>query len=263
MFFPRPRTAYEDAGTSDLYVDGGNIPFVKKFMCLGSIISSDLKDDLKIDARIKAAGAAFASASKRFFTSKQIPLVHKKIAYEELILSILLFGSESWSLNANARRRLNTFHNRCVRQMCRLTPWHQWKLHINQHTMEGRLDVKCLDYYLARRRLGWAGHLARMDHKKRIPRKLLSGWICTRRPKGRPQNGFAHALMTDISNAGLDASNWFLLAAKKGKWEEFISREDIHKMSPADLPCLPQVQPAQDLRRSSRIAARFPPTLPH
>ena len=34
--------------------------------------------------------------------------------------------------------------------------------------------------------------------------------------------------MTDISNAGLNASNWFVLAAKKGKWDEFIGREDIH-----------------------------------
>ena len=171
--------------------------------------------------------------------------------------------SSDLSLNANARRRLSSFHNRCVRQMCRLTPWHQWKLHINQDTMESRLDVKSLDYYLARRRLGWAGHLARMDHGKRIPRKLLSAWICARRPQGRPQNGFAHALMTDISNAGLNASNWFLLAAKKGTWDKFIGREDIHMVSSADPPCLPQVQPTQDLRRSSRIAAKSAPTLIH
>ena len=213
---------------------------------------------MEIDARIKAAGAAFASASKQFFTSKQIPLTHKKTAYEGLILSILLFGSECWSLTADARRRLSCFHNRCVRQMCRVTKWHQWKLHIHQHTMESRLDVKCLDYYLARRRLGWAGHLARMDHEKRIPRKLLSGWINSKRPRGRPQNGFAHALMTDISNAGLNASNWFKLAADKGKWDEFISREDIHIAS-SDPPSLPTAPLAHDLRRSSRIAARSAP----
>ena len=174
MFFPGPWTVYEDGDTSDLHIDGGTIPFVKKFKYLGSIISCDLKDDLEVDARIKAAGAAFASASKKFFTSKQIPLTHKKIAYEGLILSILLYGSECWALSASTRSRLNSFHNRCVRQMCRLTPWHQWKLRISQHVMEQRLDVKCLDYYLARRRLAWAGNLARMDFEKRLPRKLLS-----------------------------------------------------------------------------------------
>lgn len=256
MFIPRPRGLYEDANTSDLHIDGGTIPFVKKFKYLGSIISCDLKDDLEVDARIKAAGAAFASASKQFFTSKQIPLTHKKIAYEGLILSILLFGSECWSLTANTRRRLNSFNNRCIRQMCRITTWQQWKLHIHQHTVENRLNVKCLDYYLARRRLGWAGHLARLDFGKRIPRKLLSGWIASTRPRGRPQNGFAHALMTDISNAGLDDSNWFMLAANKGQWEEFIGRDDIHIASSVDPPSRPQAPAAPNLRRSSRIAAR-------
>ena len=53
MFFPRPRKAYDDADTSDLHVEGGSIPFVKKFKYLGSIVSSDLKDDLELDARIK------------------------------------------------------------------------------------------------------------------------------------------------------------------------------------------------------------------
>eukprot|EP00292_Cryptomonas_paramecium_P030807 CAMPEP_0113681810 /NCGR_PEP_ID=MMETSP0038_2-20120614/12239_1 /TAXON_ID=2898 /ORGANISM="Cryptomonas paramecium" /LENGTH=46 /DNA_ID=CAMNT_0000600659 /DNA_START=36 /DNA_END=173 /DNA_ORIENTATION=- /assembly_acc=CAM_ASM_000170 len=45
--------------------------------------------------------------------------------------------------------------------------------------------------------------------------------------------------MTDISNAGLTASNWFALAANKGQWEEFIGREDIHIASSADPPSLP------------------------
>ena len=40
---------------------------MKKFKYLGSIVSSDLKDDLEIDARIKAAGAVFASGAKNFF----------------------------------------------------------------------------------------------------------------------------------------------------------------------------------------------------
>ena len=34
--------------------------------------------------------------------------------------------------------------------------------------------------------------------------------------------------MTDISHAGLDATNWFTLAVQKGKWEDFIGQEDIH-----------------------------------
>jgi hypothetical protein len=48
------------AQTRVLHVDGGNIPFVKKFSAqwyrvscteyLGSVVPSDLKDDLEVDA---------------------------------------------------------------------------------------------------------------------------------------------------------------------------------------------------------------------
>jgi len=51
--------------------------------------------------------------------------------------------------------------NWCIRPMCRTGTWQEWELHIRQHTMESRLDVKCLNYYLARRRLGWAKKLPR------------------------------------------------------------------------------------------------------
>jgi len=74
-------------------------------------VSDDLKDNHDVDTRIKLASGAFASA-KPFFASKQIGLEQKKIAYEGLILSILLYGSESWALTAALRKRLELFHNR-------------------------------------------------------------------------------------------------------------------------------------------------------
>jgi hypothetical protein len=102
---------FELADTSDLLVDGGNIPFVKQFKYLGSYITSDLKDDFDIDARIKAAGAAFASARKNFFASKDIAPVHKGIIFTGLITFILLYGCEAWALSAAALHRLQMFYN--------------------------------------------------------------------------------------------------------------------------------------------------------
>jgi hypothetical protein len=126
MFWPRSRTAYEDADMNDLHVHRGDIPFVKKFKCLGSIVSSDLMNNLEVDARIKAAGAAFASASNLFFTSKQILLVNKKITNEE-------FSQQMFSTRAEANSVA------CVEAECQ--PNILW--------MAGRLDVKRLEHYLA------------------------------------------------------------------------------------------------------------------
>jgi hypothetical protein len=37
------------------------------------------------------------------------------IFYKVIIQTILLYGSESWVINDNARNKLRTFHNRCAR----------------------------------------------------------------------------------------------------------------------------------------------------
>jgi hypothetical protein len=48
----------------------------------------------------------------------------KVAVYNSLVLSILLFGCESWSLTQRLRDKLQTFHRGCVRDMCRLNMWH-------------------------------------------------------------------------------------------------------------------------------------------
>jgi hypothetical protein len=62
----------------------------------------------------------------------------------------------------------------------------------------------------------------------------VSGRIGSKRPQGRLQISFNHALMIDISSTGLNASNRFMLATKNGECEEFIGREEIHMVSSTD-----------------------------
>jgi hypothetical protein len=210
-----------------LVVDGEVIPFVSEFKYLGSVISSELKDVADVDARIKLASACFAAA-KSFFASKAVHYDHKKIVYEGLVLSILLYGSESWALTNELCERLKSFHNRCIRSMCRVTQWHHQQFHLRLDVLEGRLKILPLEEYLARRRLRWAGCLVRMDFNRRIPRKLLSSWIPNKRPVGRPQTAYGHGLKKDIENAGVDFGSWFTLAADENTWEDIINRKGVH-----------------------------------
>ena len=176
MYFSPPHVQYYAEDTSPLTVDGGEVPFTTKFKYLSSTLSSSLTDDDEIDARVKAAAGAFASVRQNFFASQQIRSCHKSAAYEGLILSILLFGCETWAVTADLMRRLQSFHNRCVRTMCGITMWHTITHHIKQVSLESRLGLHPLGFYLARRKLAWAGHVARMDFNTRLPRKFLTSW---------------------------------------------------------------------------------------
>ena len=48
------------------------------------------------------------------------------------------------------------------------------------------IDQAGRDRYIKIRRLGWAGHLMRME-EERIPKKVLNGNFYTTRPVGRPR----------------------------------------------------------------------------
>ena len=185
MFFPAPRVSYEDEDTSpilnDTGVDTGEIPFVPTFKLLGSTLANNLKDDSEVELRIKSAQSAFSAIRTQFFSAKGIKNAHKKTAYEGLILSILLYGCESWSLPKSLLDRLQLFHNRCVRAMCRVSMWHVREYKITRTNLESRLQLEPVQFYLARRRLRWAGHVSRMP-MTRLPRMFLSSWVDNKRP---------------------------------------------------------------------------------
>ena len=110
---------------------------------------------------------------QRKLAAKGIKNAHKKTAYEGLILSILLYGCETWSLPKHVLNRLQLFHNNCVRAMCRVSMWHVQEHRITLVNLESRLKLQPFQSYLAKRRLQWAGHLSSMP-MSRLPRMPLS-----------------------------------------------------------------------------------------
>ena len=70
-----------------------------------------------------AAGAMFGSL-KSTLCARQVKLTLKGKIYRTLVVSILLYGCESWALTAETRRMLVSFHRRCVRRMHRITLKH-------------------------------------------------------------------------------------------------------------------------------------------
>ena len=227
MYFPAPGLKYEDADTSPLLVDGGEVPFTVKFKLLGSILAHNLKDDSEIDARIRSAQGAFQAIRKQFFSAKGIKNVHKKTAYEGLVLSILLYGCETWGLPKQQLNRLQMFHNSCVRAMCRVTMWHVREHRITQVSLERRMQLEPFEYYLARRRLRWAGHVSRM-HFSRLPRMFLSSWVDHKRPKQRPQFTYGHGLLRDLRNAGVHLKAWDTLAGDRNLWHAITQQKNVH-----------------------------------
>ncbi len=90
VYFPPPRSSYEDAKTLPLEFDVGVVTFTHSYKYLGSLATSNLDYSAEVDARIRAASAAFASLRVQLFDFIVVKLVHKKSACEGLALGLFL-----------------------------------------------------------------------------------------------------------------------------------------------------------------------------
>ena len=228
LFVAAPEHMYDDPETYDgqdlsnfELGNGTFMPVVAQFCHLGSMLTRDCRDDVDVTERIKAAGNAFGALRKCIFASVYISFDTKKVVYTALILSILLYGSESWCLTEKLFRLLRLFHHRCIRAMCRVTRRHTHEHHISTAELLRRLGLASIDSYVTKRQLRWAGHVARMDNS-RLPRKLLSSWVRHKRPRGAPQFTYGRGLLKAMKKARVDSGEWWLLAADRVKWRKII-----------------------------------------
>ena len=70
-------------------------------------------------------------------------LLGEKRPYKALILSILWYGCEVWTLSFEMRRRLSVLYHRCVRNMCHISLF-QTRFHyicIRSSAIEERMGV--------------------------------------------------------------------------------------------------------------------------
>ena len=79
----------------------------------------------------------------------------KKAVYLAIVVNILLYGAECWCLTEELLDRLRVFHNQCVRAMCGVKLWHQWRHGIRNRELRRRLKMESLDQLVATLR-AWA-----------------------------------------------------------------------------------------------------------
>ena len=180
MYFGQPvvnlREFLPDEAIPPIKMGDGEAPVVQEFKYLGSMLSNNFDDSVTIMARIRLARIAFTKLQKAIFGTRRVALESKKIAYESLVLSLLLYGSECWVVNAENMRLLQRFHRKCIRIMCRVTRHHTRKHHISTEELEAKLGIHDIRHYVHSRVLRYLGHVFRMD-ADRTPSLLQRCWV--------------------------------------------------------------------------------------
>ena len=76
-----------------------------------------------------------------------------------------------------------------------------------------------IDHHIVERQLRWFAHVSRMDFKTRIPRRMLSSWVCNKRPRGAPRVTYGRTMRKTLERLGIWDS-WCTLVHDRKEWAE-------------------------------------------
>ena len=88
----------DERNTLPMQLPGGQIDIVNDFTYMGSTITRDgkVKEDVKL--RIGTAARAFGCLQRAVFQNKRLPVPTKRRVYKAAIVSVQMYGSETWAI---------------------------------------------------------------------------------------------------------------------------------------------------------------------
>lgn len=201
-----------------IYVNGSTLENVDQFCYLGSSVSSRPSLEVELGKRLGKAATTFGNLQDRVWSNKTLTTRTKVQVYEACVLSILLYGCESWPSYSHQERRLNAFHMRCLRKIVGIS----WEDKVPDVRILEITHSTNLTTIIRSRRLRWIGHVRRME-EDRIPKLVFFGELSIgKRPKGRPRLRYKDTIKRDLKDFAIPSNTWEQLAADRPTWRASI-----------------------------------------
>jgi hypothetical protein len=138
-----------------------------------------------------------------------------------IILPVVLYGCETWSLTLREEHRLRVFENRVLRRIFgtkRDEVTGEWrKLHNEEFHIFYSPNIR----QIKSRRMRWAGHVARMGEDWNVY-GVLMGRPVGKRPLGRRKRRWEDGIRMDLREIGWGSVDWIQLAQDRDRWRALV-----------------------------------------
>ena len=81
--------------------------------------------------------------------------------------------------------------------------------------------MKPIEANIDQRQMRWAGHISRIPWN-RLPRKMLTAWCNSKRPRGAPQMTHGQNLKKKFKRRSVDHKTWMVRSKNRVRWREKI-----------------------------------------
>jgi hypothetical protein len=143
--------------------------------------------------------------------------------YKTVILPVVLYVCETWSLTLREEQRLRVFENRVLREI--FGPKREedgsWRKLYNDeiHSLYSSPDnVRVIKSRMMR----WAGRVARIGEGRGVYRVLV-GRPESKRPLGRPRRRWENNIKMYLRVTWIDGTNWIQVAQDRLQWRACVN----------------------------------------
>jgi hypothetical protein len=182
---------------------------VAKFKYLRTTLTDQNYIHEEIKSRLNSGNACYHLVQSILSSRLRSRDIKVKI-YKTIILPVVLYGCEPWSLTLREEHRLKVFENRVLRRIFgpkRDEVMGEWrKLHNKElHNLYSTPDIIT---QVKSKRMRWAGHVARMGEERNCKR-FWWGSPKKKRPLGRTRRRWEDGIIMDLREIGLGVWNGF------------------------------------------------------
>jgi hypothetical protein len=196
---------------------------LSKFKYLGTILTDKNCFHEEIKSRLNSGNACYHLVQSLLSSHLLSRNVKVKI-YKTIILPVVFYRCETWSVMLREEHRLRVFENRVLRRIFgpkRDEVNGEWrKLHNEElHNLYSSPDII---RQIKSRQMRWAGHVARVEEERKVYKVLVGkpkGKRALRRPRHRWEDGIRMDLRQIGWGGGVD---WIQLAQDRDWWQAVV-----------------------------------------
>ena len=201
---------------------GENIEVLDKFTYLGSVIHNSGGSGHDVLRRLGLAYGVMDSLDRSIWRCRYLCRRTKLRIFKTLVLPVLLYGCETWTLNRDLERRINSFGTKCLRRIM----GYRWYDRISNQRLLSETESRHIGCIVRERQLRLYGHVARLPEVDPAHLVVLVGdnpeWI---RPLGRPRETWLRKVDRSCDRLlGLDrVAAWDLAGGDPREWSRRVS----------------------------------------
>jgi hypothetical protein len=200
---------------------------MSSYKYLGSIVNGDNIIEEEIKTRIIQGNKAYY-ANQTLFKSKLIAKGLKLHFYRMVIRPVVIYGSETWVLKEAMKQKLLIFERMILRRIFGPSKNMDgsWRIKTNEE-LNKLIKYKNIVNHIKAQRLGWFGHVYRMENDRLVKRNYNWKPISTRM-HGRLKNRWEDDVMADLRTQNI--KNRINCIQDRKKWKDIVEKAKTYKL---------------------------------